>query len=92
MNIRNMKPLAVAIGAALAAAMPAVAADDATDNPFALDELRDGYHQFAKAHGKDGDCGGDGDCSGDGDGHCSGDKGDADAEDADADAPTEEEA
>ena len=78
MNIRNMKPLAVAIGAALAAAMPAVAADDATDNPFALDELRDGYHQFAKAHGKDGDCGGDGDCSGDGDGdgHCSGDKGD----------------
>lgn len=78
MNIRNMKPLAVAIGAALAAAMPAVAADDAADNPFALDELRDGYHLFAKAHGKDGDCGGDGDCSGDGDGdgHCSGDKGD----------------
>lgn len=84
MNIRDMKPLAIAIGAALAAAMPAVAADDATENPFALDELRDGYHLFAKDHGEEGDCGSDGDCSGDGD--CGGDKGDKGDESEEEDA------
>lgn len=68
MTIRNLKPLAVAISAALAAAMPAFGADDASENPFALDEVRDGYHLFAKSHGEEGDCSGEeGDCSGDGD-------------------------
>ncbi len=69
MNIRNLKPLVAAIGTALAASMPAFAANDASENPFALDELRDGYHLFAKGHGE-GD--GEGDCSTDGEGHCSG--------------------
>ena len=52
MNKYTMKPIAAAIGTAFAASWSAsVAADEA--NPFAADELRDGYHLFAQ----EGECG-----------------------------------
>ena len=88
-------PIAAAIAAALVAAVPAFGAQDANDNPFAADELRDGYHLFASKHGEEGKCGegkcgeGDGDGDGEGDGG-SGDAGDGDDAADDGDAGDEE--
>ena len=68
-NKTHMKPVAAAIGAALAGSL-AIGAANAADNPFGLSELGSGYMQIAGAH--EGKCG-EGKCGGDkakGEGKC----------------------
>ena len=60
-NKTHMKPVAAAIGAALAGSL-AIGAANAADNPFGLSELGSGYMQIAGAH--EGKCG-EGKCGGD---------------------------
>ena len=75
----HMKPVAAAIGAALAGSL-AMGTATAADNPFGLSELGSGYMQLASSH--EGKCG-EGKCGGEkatstegkcGEGKCGGDK------------------
>lgn len=50
---RNLKPLAIAAGAALAASMSAMSPANAGDNPFGMTELSSGY----MVAGNEGKCG-----------------------------------
>jgi uncharacterized low-complexity protein len=50
-NKTHMKPVAAAIGAALAGSL-AIGAANAADNPFGLSELGSGYMQLAGTEGK----------------------------------------
>ena len=56
----HMKPVAAAIGAALAGSL-AMGTATAADNPFGLSELGSGYMQLAGTEGKcgEGKCGGE---------------------------------
>jgi uncharacterized low-complexity protein len=56
---RNLKPLAIAAGAALAASMTGIPVANADQNPFGMTELSSGYMVVA---GKEGKCGGEGKC------------------------------
>ena len=81
----HIKPVATAIGVALAGALGTNVAS-AAENPFGLSEIGSGYMQVAQAEGKcgEGKCGGDkakaeteGKCGGDkaeSEGKCGGDK------------------
>ncbi|MCP4407224.1 MAG: hypothetical protein GY807_05575 [Gammaproteobacteria bacterium] len=77
-----MKPLAAALGAAMAASLLSIPAANADENPFGLTKLSSGYMVVAGKEGKcgEGKCGGEkkteGKCGGDkkGEGKCGGDK------------------
>ena len=79
----KMKPLAFAVGAALAGSLAAVSTANADANPFGLTSLSSGYQLGDSAEGScgEGKCGGDkgeeGSCGGDKgeEGSCGGDKG-----------------
>ena len=63
MSKKNMKPVATAIGAAMAGALT-IGTANAADNPFGLSDIGSGYTQLASSHGgemkdKEGKCGGD---------------------------------
>jgi len=75
----HMKPVAAAIGAALAGSL-AMGVANAAENPFGLSELGSGYMQLASSH--EGKCG-EGKCGGEkatstegkcGEGKCGGEK------------------
>jgi len=75
----KMKPIAFAVGAALAGSLAAVSTANAEANPFGLTNLSSGYQLGDK--GGEGSCG-EGKCGGDkgeegscGEGKCGGDKG-----------------
>ena len=79
MSKKNMKPVATAIGAAMAGALTMGTAT-AAENPFGLSEIGSGYTQLASSHGdgemkdKEGKCG-EGKCGGemkDKEGQCGG--------------------
>mgnify|MGYP003574110674 FL=1 len=55
----TMKPLAIAVGAALATSLAATTPANAAENPFAMSELSSGYQVAAMAEGKcgEGKCG-----------------------------------
>ncbi len=85
-NRQNFKPLAIAVGAALATSLGAAA--NADSSPFAMTTLASGYMAADIGEGKcggdkgeEGTCGGDKDAEGhcgedkDAEGHCGGDKG-----------------
>ena len=81
MKKQNTKPLAAAIGLAMAGTLAAGSAV-AAENPFGLSELDSGYMQLASAHGAgEGKCG-EGKCGGEkstmegkcGEGKCGGEK------------------
>ena len=81
MSEQKVKPLAIAVGAALAGSLAAASVANA-DNPFQMAGLSAGYQLAAAGEGScgEGKCGGDkGDESGEGDkggeGSCGGDKG-----------------
>ena len=60
-NKTHMKPVAAAIGAALAGSL-AMGAANAADNPFGLSEIGSGYMQLASSNenkGAEGKCGGE---------------------------------
>jgi uncharacterized low-complexity protein len=60
-NKTHMKPVAAAIGAALAGSL-AMGAANAADNPFGLSEIGSGYMQLASSNedkGGEGKCGGE---------------------------------
>jgi uncharacterized low-complexity protein len=75
----TIKPLAIAVGAALATSLASTTVVNAAENPFAMSELSSGYMVADAAEGKcgEGKCGGDkkaaeeGKC---GEGKCGGDK------------------
>ena len=76
MSKKNMKPVATAIGAAMAGALT-IGTANAAENPFGLSDIGSGYTQLASSH--EGKCGGEmkdkeGKC---GEGKCGGDKKDA---------------
>ncbi len=85
---RKMKPIAVAVGTAFAAALTAGAMAESDSDLFAVDELDRGYGLLADAHGDEGSCGeegkdeegscGEGEC---GEGKCG--EGKTDEEDTD---------
>jgi uncharacterized low-complexity protein len=52
----NLKPLAIAVGAALATSLAATTPANAAENPFAMSELSSGYMVAEMAEGK---CGGE---------------------------------
>ena len=81
-NKTHMKPVAAAIGAALAGSL-AIGAANAADNPFGLSELGSGYMQIAGAH--EGKCG-EGKC---GEGKCGENMTDTASESEDKAASTE---
>lgn len=57
----DKKPLAIAIGTAVAGSLSAVSTADADTNPFGMSELSSGYMQVAQAEMKcgEGKCGGE---------------------------------
>lgn len=59
----DKKPLAIAIGTAMAGSLTAVSTADADTNPFGMSELSSGYMQVAQADTEmkcgEGKCGGD---------------------------------
>lgn len=59
MSKRNLKPLAIAVGAALTAGMAAVPVANADENPFGMSALSSGYTVAEKGEGKcgEGKCG-----------------------------------
>jgi len=57
MSRKTNKPVASAIGAAVAGSMMLAGAAGAADNPFGMTELNGGYLQTAAAH-MEGKCGG----------------------------------
>jgi uncharacterized low-complexity protein len=85
MSEQKMKPLAFAVGAALAGSFAGASLANAksNDNPFQMNSLSAGFELAAMAEGScgEGKCGGDkggeGSCGGDkgGEGSCGGDKG-----------------
>ena len=68
MSKKNMKPVATAIGAAMAGALT-IGTANAAENPFGLSDIGSGYTQLASSHGdgemkdKEGKCG-EGKCGG----------------------------
>jgi uncharacterized low-complexity protein len=82
MSEQKVKPLALAVGAALAGSLATVSVANADSNPFGMNSLSAGY-QLGESEGScgEGKCGGDkggeGSCGGDkgGEGSCGGDKG-----------------
>ncbi len=76
-NKTSMKPLALALGASLTAAMAATTVQAADANPFASTQLESGYKVAAEGKCGEGKCGGEkgkgeGKC---GEGKCGGEKG-----------------
>ncbi len=69
-----VKPVALAVGAALAStfALTGVATADSIDNPFEMSSLKSGYMLGVGEGSCGGDKGGEGSC---GEGSCGGDKG-----------------
>ena len=69
----ELKPVAAAVGAALAASAFVIPAANAEQNPFELNSLSSGY-MIADSHGEgkcgEGKCGEEGDEKGDGEGKC----------------------
>jgi uncharacterized low-complexity protein len=68
MSKKSMKPVATAIGAAMAGALT-IGTANAAENPFGLSDIGSGYTQLASSHGgemkdKEGKCG-EGKCGGD---------------------------
>jgi uncharacterized low-complexity protein len=70
---RNLKPLAIAVGAALTAGMMAISVVNLEENPFGMTQLSSGYMVADKGEGKcgEGKCGegkeekkGEGKCGG----------------------------
>ncbi|MDX1692711.1 MAG: hypothetical protein R3208_03030 [Ketobacteraceae bacterium] len=63
-KLTSLKPLAAGVGAAFVASALSAAPVNASENPFATNDLSSGYTQLAKGH-KEGKCG-EGKC---GEGH-----------------------
>ena len=87
MNEKSVKPVAVAVGAALATSLASVSVANADSSPFSMTALSSGYMAdvafggHGDAKGEEGKCG-EGKCGGDkgeegkcGEGKCGGDKG-----------------
>jgi uncharacterized low-complexity protein len=83
MSDKNLKPLAIAVGAAVATSLAGISVANADTSPFSMTTLSSGY--MADVHLGEGKCGGDkdaeGKCGGDkdaegkcGEGKCGGDK------------------
>ena len=83
MSEQKVKPLAIAVGTALAGSLAAASVANADSNPFQMNSLSSGYQLGDSGEGScgEGKCGGDkggeGSCGGDkgGEGSCGGDKG-----------------
>jgi len=75
MLTKRLKPITLAVGAALAASTAAVGVADTLDNPFATTDLGAGYDLLAQKDDAEGKCGegkcGEGKC---GEGKCGDDK------------------
>ena len=74
--VKSRTALTLALGTAFAASLTTVPATNATDNPFKLDSLKNGYQVAADGKSKAADKAKDGRCGGDKtkEGKCGGDK------------------